>query len=124
MSRLPQALAELGRVLRVLPTVEWGRRHRGPARLLRSLRQLGRKQAPRSLEQRQRLRRVIGLVDRRFPDGGNCFRRVLLEVALDPVSAAEPVHLALREHGGVGSGHAWLGAVPDTQDVYDAVFVA
>ncbi len=32
--------------------------------------------------------------------------------------------MALREHGGSGSGHAWLGEVPDTNETYDAVFVA
>jgi hypothetical protein len=67
---------------------------------------------------------LIRLVDRGFPGGGNCYRRALLEVALDPASALEPLHMAVREHGGPGSGHAWLGEVPDTNETYDAVFVA
>jgi hypothetical protein len=104
--------------------VEWGRRRQGPAPLLDSLRALGSVRGKRSPEQRQRLRKLIRFVDARFPDGGNCFRRALLEVRLDPVAASEPLHMAVREHGGVGSGHAWLGDLPDTDERYDAVFVA
>ena len=115
---------ELPHVLRILPEVEWGRRRQGPAPLLDSLRRRGRQCSARSSEQRQCLRRAIRFVDARFPDGGNCLRRVLLEVALDSVAATETVHMAVREHGGAGSGHAWLGDPPDTNETYDAVFVA
>jgi hypothetical protein len=104
--------------------VEWGRRRIGPAPLVERLRERGARGARRSDSDREDLRRVIRFVDRRFPDGGNCFRRVLLEIALDPVSASQPVHMAVRHHGGAGSGHAWLGDIQDTPDAYDAVFVA
>jgi hypothetical protein len=115
---------ELVRVLRVLPTVEYGRRRSGPAPLLTALRARGRRGALRSDDERRRLRRVIRLVDRFFPTGGNCYRRALLELALDPTSAREPLHMALRQHGGPQSGHAWLADVEDTPESYDAVFVA
>ena len=104
--------------------VERGRLDSGPAPLVARLRGQGRRGIVRSVGQRQTLRRVIRLVDAAFPGGGNCYRRALLEIALDPTAAAEPLHLALREHGGPQSGHAWLGPTPDTNETYDAVFVA
>jgi hypothetical protein len=118
------SLVELVRVLRALPTVELGRRRSGPAPLLAALRARGRQGVVRSDEERRRLRRVIRLVDRLFPTGGNCYRRALLELSLDPASAREPLHLALRQHGGPHSGHAWLADLKDTPESYDAVFVA
>ena len=108
----------------MLPGVELGRRRLGPQPLVRRLRARGTSGIRRSDRERQRLRTFIRFVDRWFPDGGNCFRRTLIEIALDPVSASEPLFMALREHGGPGSGHAWLGNVPDTEQAYDAVFVA
>jgi hypothetical protein len=69
------------------------------------------------------LRRLIRGVDACLPGGGNCYRRALLEVALDPAAAAEPLHLGLREHGGPRSGHAWLGDRRDSGEAYDAEFV-
>jgi hypothetical protein len=115
---------ELLRILRALPAVEFGRRRSGPAPLLAALRARGRQGVVRSDEERRRLRRLIRLVDRFYPTGGNCYRRALLELSLDPTSAREPLHLALRQHGGPQSGHAWLADLKDTPDSYDAVFVA
>jgi hypothetical protein len=120
----PAIVVEFLRVLRALPTVEFGRRRSGPAPLLATLRARGRQGAVRSDQERRNLRRVIRLVDRFFPSGGNCYRRALLELALDPTSAREPLHLALRQHGGPQSGHAWLADLKDTPESYDAVFVA
>jgi hypothetical protein len=120
----PATVAELLRVLRALPAVEYGRRRSGPAPLLAALRARGRQGVVRSEEERRGLRRVIRLVDRFFPTGGNCYRRALLELALDPTSAREPLHLALRQYGGPQSGHAWLADLKDTPESYDAVFVA
>ena len=56
----------------------------GAAPLIERLRARGARGARRSDPEREDLRRAIRFVDGRFPDGGNCFRRVLLEVALDP----------------------------------------
>jgi hypothetical protein len=92
--------------------------------LLAELRACGRRAVFRSPEQRRTLKTVIRLVDGAFPGGANCYRRALIEVALDPTAAGEPLHMALREHGGPQSGHAWLGATPDTNETYDAVFAA
>jgi hypothetical protein len=69
------------------------------------------------------LKRVVSLVDRAFPGGPNCYRRVLLEVALDAGAAREPVSFALRAGGGPGTGHASLGTVDVSKSGYDAVFV-
>jgi hypothetical protein len=114
--------ADLARVLGLLPAVELGRRSRGYAALVEQLRARGRGAAPRSAEDRERLRRVIRLVDRLMPDRGNCYRRVLLEIALDKDAAEEPIRIGLREHGGPRSGHVWL-ADRDAAGAYDAEFV-
>ena len=45
-------------------------------------------------------------------------------MSLDRDAAAEPLSFGLRSGGGVGSGHAWLGANRDPGDRYDAEFVA
>ena len=46
----------------------------------------GRRRSPRG---RRRLRRAIMMVDARWTGGGNCFRRVLIELALDAGAARE-----------------------------------
>jgi len=56
-----------------------------------------------------------------LPDGGNCYRRALLELALDPTAAAEPLVFGLKQGGGSGSGHAWLGDARGFE-TYDAEF--
>jgi hypothetical protein len=76
----------------------------------------------RSASERSRLRRLIGAIDRRLPDGGNCFRRALIEIALDPESAREPLRFGLRKGGGAKSGHAWLRDEREPQQRYDAEF--
>jgi len=115
---------ETFRVLRIAREVDRRRLLSGPAPLLAELRARGRRGVVRSPEQRRALKTAIRVVDAAFPGGGNCYRRALFEVALDPTAAGEPLHMALREHGGPQSGHAWLGGTPDTNDTYDAVFVA
>jgi hypothetical protein len=110
-------LSTLGEVLRVLwalPRVEYGRRRQGPRVLLEALRCRGVQCGARSVEQRRRLRRAIGLVDlaclRR-----NCFRRALLEVVLDAGAATEPLYLGFRKDGGQFTGHAWLASTGTAQ---------
>ena len=105
-------LAELARVARALPLVEWGRRTRGPEPLVARLRDRGRRASRRSPEARADLRRVIAAVDRLLPGQPSCYRRALLEIGLDAGAAEEPLHLGLRVPGGPRSGHAWLGGDP------------
>jgi hypothetical protein len=62
------------------------------------------------------------MVDACMPGGGNCFRRALMQVALDPEAAAAPINLGLRNGGGPRSGHAWLGPRTEPAGTYDAEF--
>jgi Transglutaminase-like superfamily len=102
-------LGEVIRVLAVLPRVELGRRRQGTRGLIGALRRRGAAAAARGADQRQRLRRAIGLVDAACLKR-NCLRRALLEVALDAGAAAEPLNLGFRKEGPRLTGHAWLGA--------------
>src|SRR5262249_44384489 len=99
---------EICRVLAVLPEVERGRRTRGPRPLVADLRRKARQARARSPRDRARLQRAIAWVDACFPGGGNCYRRALLEMALDRGAASEPLRMGLKAGGGRGSGHAWL----------------
>jgi hypothetical protein len=78
-------------------------------------RRLGVGQRARLDGERGRLRRIISLVDRCLPDGGNCVRRALLEMALDGGAARDTFLAGLQSQGGPRSGHAWL-ASQQTQD--------
>lgn len=79
---------------------------------------------PRSATDRARLQRLIRLVDRVFPDGGNCYRRSLLEIALDSTASKETLYMGLKQHGALNSGHAWLESEGSPRESYDARFVA
>jgi hypothetical protein len=61
------------------------------------------------------LRRAIVSIDARYPGGGNCFRRVLVELALDAGAAEERLVFGLD----IGkTGHvAFEGAEDATFDV-------
>jgi hypothetical protein len=118
------AIREIARILRALPSVELDRRRLGPTPLLAKVRARGARGAARDATERRRLQRLIRIVDALVPGGGNCYRRSLLEMALDAAAAAEPLRFGLREHGGPGSGHAWLGDRPDESARYDAEFAA
>jgi hypothetical protein len=113
-------LVELVRICRRLPVVERNRRAIGLHGAVASSRRLGAEERARSERDRGRLRRVISVVDRCLPDGGNCVRRALLEMALDSGAAREAFLAGLQSDGGPGSGHAWL-ASQQTRDRYDAV---
>ena len=67
---------------------------------------------------RLNLRRVIGWIDRSLFKAPNCYRRVLLEIALDSGAAREPVVMGFRAGGGAGTGHIWLESDPPFVD-YD-----
>src|SRR5262249_41379125 len=113
-------LPELARVLVTLPEIERKRRSMGPKPLLVILRTRGSRSRARAPVARARLRSAIRWVDARFSDGGNCYRRALLEIALDRDAAAEPFRRGLSIGGGARSGHAWLADRAGRDESYDA----
>jgi hypothetical protein len=117
---IPEGIKDLARVLATSVWVERARTRIAPGLLLPAVRARGREARERDLADRERLRRIIGRVDAHFPGGGNCYRRALVEIALEPEAAREPIHFGLRAHGGPGSGHAWLADRRGTNEHYDA----
>jgi len=113
-----------GLLLRVV-VVENDRLGLGPAAAVRAARRRGADARRRTPRQRQDLRRLIRALDRRWPGGPNCYRRVLLELSVDGGAAREPVTMGLRATGGGGSGHAWLGSGIEMDEAsrppYDAI---
>ncbi|HVM69583.1 MAG TPA: methyltransferase domain-containing protein [Gaiellaceae bacterium] len=97
---------EIARVLRALPRVERARRALGPGPALAQLRSRAASAPCRDPAGRARLQNAIRHCDRLFPRGAGCYRRALLEVALDAGAAREPLHLGLDGR----EGHAWLDA--------------
>lgn len=122
MSGVAGALRDLLRIGIQLPAIEWRRRTEGPGSLVPWLRVRGRSAERRSPEERVRLRRWITLVDRLIPGPPNCYRRALLEIALDAGAAEEPLHMGLKVPGGPRSGHAWLGSDGTSVGNYDVQF--
>lgn len=117
-------LRDLAAVLAIAPAVEWGRRFHGPRPLIEKLRSKGLRAPCRDRAGRQRLRRMIVLVDRfivPWERRGNCYRRALLELALDSGAAYEPLRIGLMASPSPRSGHAWLGSEEGT-DTYDATW--
>jgi hypothetical protein len=115
--------AEVLRIAAILPLIESWRLYGAPGTCLRRVRARGVKAKVRSVAERARLQRLIGYIDHRLPGGPNCYRRALIEMALDPTAAGEPFRFGLRRRGGPKSGHAWLADRRD--DVrYDAEFRA
>lgn len=112
------AAAETVRVLSVLPQVERARRKAGPAELAATMRLLSEGAPHRAPLERARLRSTIAWCDQVVPFGAGCYRRALLEMALDAGAAQEPLVLGLRRRG---LGHAWVGAA-DTEESFDTVF--
>jgi len=103
---LGPTLIEVCRVARVLRRIEIGRCTLGPKPLLDELRHQGTSACSRDSAGRMRLRRAIRWLDVFM--GRNCFRRALLEIALDRGAAAEPLFLGLTFQGKQPIGHAWL----------------
>jgi len=120
---LLSGLLELTRVIALSAEVESGRTKESFKTLIARLRKRGLACSARNPLARSRLRRAIALVDRLFPDGGNCYRRVLLEIAMDSGAAKEPILFGLSAGGGPGSGHACLASDAVRLDGYDAIFV-
>jgi SAM-dependent methyltransferase len=111
------AAVETASVLRMLLRVERARRKMGPAALAAMMRLLSDSAPHRTPLERARLRATIASCDRLVPFGAGCYRRALLEMALDAGAAEEPLVLGLRRHG---IGHAWVGAM-DTEESFDWV---
>ena len=116
-----ERLIEVGRVLWALPRIEAARNSEGPAPLLARLRIEGARQRRRAPAERRRLRSTIERIDAYFPDGSNCYRRALLEIALDAGAAQETLFMGLDATDRPRSGHAWLGSMPNGDRTYDAV---
>jgi hypothetical protein len=86
---------EVGRVVRAVRDVDARRRSGAPQAVLEMMRSRGRRAHERGPIGRARLQRAIGWVDALVPGGGNCYRRVLLEIALDAGAARETVVFGL-----------------------------
>lgn len=108
--------AELRRVVPLVALAERLRRA-SPRDAIAAMRARGAAAKRRSLVGRARLRRAIGWVDAFVPGGESCYRRVLLELALDAGAAREPVVFGLD----VGrTGHV---AFKDREDLpFDVAF--
>ena len=105
-------------VVRLRHVERW--RSLGPRTAASLAREMGRGAPVRSPRGRVRLRRAIGLVDGLF--GPNCYRRVLLEVALDGDAVEDPIYFGIRGRGDGGLGHAWRGQDAALESQYEAVF--
>lgn len=120
----PQALArEIAQALRVLPAVERARRRAAPAEAIAWARTRGARAPRRGPLGRARLEHAIAWVDAAVPTGPSCYRRTLLETALDRGAAEEKIALGLD----VGAtGHAWIvpsaGRVAERPRDLDVVF--
>jgi hypothetical protein len=117
MATLLEALS----VLTMVSRVDSERATLGPAPLIARMRTESRRRRDRTSDERQRLKRTIAWIDSRLPGGASCYRRALLEIALDRGAAQEPFYMGLTAAGGPKSGHAWLGSDPDSVLHYDTV---
>lgn len=110
---------EAARVVPLLRVVDRARRSESPERALAAMRARGAAQTERGPVGRARLRRAIGWVDAMLPGAASCYRRILLEVALDGGAAHETVVFGLD----VGStGHvAFEGREERSFDVAFAI---
>ncbi len=118
---LPLTLVHVCRVLRALPRIETQRRGRGVGEWVAFARNSSAGKSPHSERSRRCLRRAILWVDGSLPDGGNCCRRALLEMALDPQAATRPFAMGFSVKDRQLSGHAWLESSEPSPDRYDFV---
>jgi hypothetical protein len=86
---------EIVRVARIVRELERSRLSDGPETIVRDCRARGSREKERGPIGRARLRRAIGWVDALSPRGPNCFRRTLLELALDAGAAREKLVFGL-----------------------------
>lgn len=86
---------EATRALALAPTAERLRRRASPEAAIAQMRARGRTAVARGPLGRARLRDAIGWVDAAMPGGGNCYRRTLIELALDGGAAREALVFGL-----------------------------
>ncbi len=87
---------EVVRTTRLVPAVDRGRKHDPPEVVVAAMRARGTKTGvARGPIGRARLRRAISWVDALGPGGASCYRRILLELALDAGAARETVVFGL-----------------------------
>lgn len=119
---LARFAAELTAAALLLPLVAVSTRFLGPRPLVSAARALGARSPARGPKGRGRLRRAIAVVDARISPRSRCYRRALVEMALDRGASSEPLHLGIDLAGGEGSGHAWLASTPPDEG-FDVVVV-
>jgi hypothetical protein len=93
--RAARLSTEMRRVAGLVREVDARRASESPEQVLAAMRARGQGAERRGPVGRARLRRAIGWVDAFVPGGANCYRRVLLELALDAGAARETVVLGL-----------------------------
>jgi hypothetical protein len=103
-----EGLNDLFELLLLLPRIEFRRRTASLHEAVAFARRSGKDNRGREAGRRTDLRRLVSTVDRFFPGGPNCVRRVLLEMAMDREASQERLLAGLRTGGGPKSGHAWL----------------
>jgi hypothetical protein len=113
-------MLEVAAVLLATPLIEYRRRTASVHHAVAFARERARSRPVRASEARQQLRRAIAFVDARFPGGGNCVRRSLLEIALDRGAAGEKMFAGFKAGGKPHSGHAWLESHA-VSERYDAI---
>jgi hypothetical protein len=79
------------------------------AAALARARSLGRSRPARPEAERSRWWRWITRVDRLFPGGANCYRRVLIAAASDRGFAETRFTIGLDLDGDAARGHVWIG---------------
>src|SRR5262245_13281819 len=87
---------ELPEVVGALPRVEWWLRSMGPAPAAAKARLVGAGRPERPPEQRTALQRAIRGVDALLGPCSSCYRRALLEMALDLGAARDALMLGFR----------------------------
>jgi hypothetical protein len=113
-------IADVARAVFLAPEIERARRTLGPHDAVAIARSFGRDGRRHSERRRSSLRWVIRMLDRLFRGGPNCYRRALLEMALDRDAATEKLMMGFRMGGEPRSGHAWLASEP-TAGTYDGI---
>lgn len=88
-------LGEIAAVLAVVRTAERARLAASPREAVAAMRARGQAMPTRDLRGRAHLRSAIGWVDALFPSGPNCYRRTLVELALDRGAAGETIVFGL-----------------------------
>lgn len=88
-------VTELRRVAQRVREVDQGRKTQSPREILAAMRARGIDMAQRGPVGRARLRRAVGWIDAVLPGTASCYRRILLEVALDAGAARETVVFGL-----------------------------